>query len=353
MRIDLGASVTWDSAQASAHEFFAWWLNELSRMVPEKFRGRAAGLFGRHVIDLDGALWRLAREDGTATGINLNPESPDLELRDLVARIDPRVLAERIAVRIPASDVLVRHVRLNAAAASRLKSAVRLQLDRLSPFRADDVAFDCRAPARAQTGEIDVEVAILPMASLRATEERLAAIGFHIGEFRAGWARFAPTKTTLSREERLQLGLAGVALAAAVGAFLLAPALRDSELQSLNDDVAHLRAPAREAALLRDKWERLQGPLAAASAALDAPGYLDVLEKLTAVLPDDAQLSLLTIEGNTIHLEGSARDAQHVADILANTRLFSDVHLHGHARMGAREGFNIFLSLAGTSEPGT
>jgi Tfp pilus assembly protein PilN len=355
MRIDLSAAVTRESVQDTARTFFRWWSGELLALVPNTWQSRASALFRRYTLRLDEGDWRLIVGDGSDLEIQLDPALSDVELRDLIRRIEPRALGERMAVEIPESGVLIRHVRMNAAAKPRLRSAVRLQIERLFPFKANTVACDCHALGHGNQGEIDVEVAVVPIETLDTLRQRLEQIGFEVGQFGVigKSIRFSGPRSGWTRPEKTQLALAGTALAAATCAILLAPILRDAELQSLNDEIVHLRAPARQAALVLDQWEQLREPLAVVTQRLGQPSYLDVIKSLTNVLPDDAQLSLLTIDGSTVHIEGTARSAKHIADLLGLAHAFSSVRVRDHAQTSNGERFGIFLSLSQPEAPRT
>jgi hypothetical protein len=243
---------------------------------------------------------------------------------------------------------------MNAAAKSRLRSAVKLQLERLFPFKADAVAFDCLS-RDGVGGEIDVDIALVPLETLNALRQRFERIGFTVSRFSVIGEKFnfPNPQGRWTKQEKTQLSLAGAALAAATLAILLAPGMRDAEFQSLDQEIAQLRAPARQAAMIRDQWERLREPLAAVSRRLNQPSYLDILKTLTNALPNDVQLSSLTIDGSTVHIEGTARSAKHIADLLAQAHAFSGVRLRDHARAVNGERFGIFLSLAEPEASGT
>ncbi len=355
MRIDLNSNVSFESAQTALFKFLAWWRGELLAVVPESLRRRAQMLFSQYRLDLAQSPWVLARSGQAESAIILPVDEPPIEKHERLLKLDRRVLATRIDVLIPSSDILLRRLRLPLAARNRLRAAVGLQLERLTPFRASNIAYDCRATPDPETWDLDVEVAIISKATLAAYEEQLSAIGLKLRGFSVsdGWARFAAQRFQPTEPERLQLGLAGAGLAAALAAVLLAPTMRDTELSSLNEDVAHLRAAARGATLIRDKWEHLRQPVSAAAAQLGTPSYLDILKALTNHLPDDVQLNLLTIDGDKVHVEGTARSAARAEALLRQAQLFSDVRLREHGRIGAVERFDIFLSLAKPEASGT
>src|SRR5689334_17986893 len=100
MRIDLNASVTWESLQGGVRSFVDWWASELSALAPDSLRRAIAPLLRRYSLVIDDGGWRLSCGDQGSVEIHLDPHAPDAELRDLVARIEPRALKERVEVEI-------------------------------------------------------------------------------------------------------------------------------------------------------------------------------------------------------------------------------------------------------------
>lgn len=329
MRIDLNTPVTLDSAKAALAAFWHWWTGELRALLPGPVAERLGGAFERWAIELDGAHWRLGRRGQDGPEIILDTASPPSVMHDLIKRLEPGALVRRLDVGLPASDVLLRRIRVPASAASHMRAVVKLQLDRLSPFPPEDVLFDCRKLGPESDGEIEVEVGIVPKATLDAHEEQLAAIGLVAGRFEAAGngLMFKPTRRRWTRHEQVQAALAGVAALALIGVIVLAPILRDNELADLSAEVAALRGPALEAAAARDEIVRLQQPLRAVSARLAAPSALDTLAALTQAIPDTAQLGTLTIDGATVRFDAAASSPARTLTLLARSGRFHALHL--------------------------
>ena len=90
--------------------------------------------------------------------------------------------------------------------------------------------------------------------------------------------------------------------------------------------------------------------MAALSARAASPSELDILKLLTTRLPDSAQLSMLTIDGDRVLLEGTAPNAKDVVRALNQIQTFSSVRLRDVRTMPGGQHFSIMLAL---SEPGT
>lgn len=349
MRLDSNSPITWESASRGLREFARWWWSELRDLIAPNWLALVQSLFERRTITLDGPVWQIHARSLAAGTLTLDPAAPDMVLHDLVARLDPACLNRRIDARIAESDGLVRNIQLPAAAEQRLHSVVGLQLDRLSPLRGEDVRFDCRRIGPERDGMIDVEIAIVPKTTLQAYESRLRNVGLVPAGYRFGDTPLvlAPVQTDWTRQERVQLALGALAVLLWIGAVVLTPLSRDAELADLAGQVELLRTPATAAAAARDQLRRLQGPVAAASARLAKPNALDVLRLLSELLPDDVQLTNLTIDGDTVQLNGTGTNPPSLMALLNRSGRFRQARLIGPGIVGERASFEIEMSLVG------
>ncbi len=326
MRLDLGAPVTWDGLRKDARAVFDWWWRELADMVPLRWRDPVRAAFERPRIRLEGALWRIEGRGADDEALVLDTDLPDEALKDRIARTAPAALAQRLTAVVPETVALLRRIQLPAAASSRLRPVVGLQLGRLSPLRGDEVRFDCRKLGDLGDGLIDVEVAIVPKAALEAFEGQLGRIGLRVARFEIADKGFSLAGTDESRSgaERLQLILAGLAAALWLAAAVAIPWSRTAEIATLSGEAASLRAPAAQALAARTELMQLQGPFAAAAARLSRPDALDVLRLLTDLMPDGVQLSDLALERETLRFSGTGGDAKRIAAMLNRSGRFRD-----------------------------
>ena len=176
---------------------------------------------------------------------------------------------------------------------------------------------------------MDVDVGIVPKATLLAYEERLKNIGLAVGRF-----RFADTGLTLARvgsgwtaHERVQLAFAGLAAVLWLGAVVLIPISRDLEIDRLSAEAASLRAPAARASAIRAELIHMQAPVSAASARQAQLDALDALRAVTQLLPDDVQLSSFSLQRGLIGMEGRAEDPGRVVTLLNKSAYFRGAHL--------------------------
>jgi general secretion pathway protein L len=348
LRFDLKTQITWPGLVDAARRFLAWWQERLWEVLPGPLRAHATAAFDGWTAHLDGRTMRLRAASADHDDLVLDYDAADDELRARVAQLAPACLRRRVDVVIPPDQGLLRSVHLPAAAQQRLRSVIELQLDRLSPFRAGDVRFDCRSVDAPSGGEIAVEIGIVPRQRLREIEQRLGRLGIAVRRFGFDGMpfSFAPVEPRRTSHEKLQYVLAGIAAAAFLCAVVLTPILRAAEIDGLAADVGRLRGPAHQAVSLQDELRRAQAPLNAAASVLARPGALDILRSLTEILPADVQLTDLKIDGAAIRLSGYGSNAARLATLLRGSGRFAHVHLSGPVGKAAdgRERFEIEMA---------
>jgi general secretion pathway protein L len=351
VRIDLRSHVTWESTKAAARAFGIWWLAEILALLPDEWRTRANAWLARPMMRLEGARWIVSWPQSAFESIVLDASLSDAAMRDELVRASKDRPIGSLAFMLSAREVMRRTVRLPMAAASRLRSAVELQLGRLSPFSGDEVVFDCASPvAASQSGEIDVDVAIVPSATLERHQAWLARLGLAASEFvvqgsdhrfrmaASGWHK---DRLALSQA----MGAAGLALW--ILAYFLAPSMREREIESEIAQMNALRASSLDAARAKDQLDQLRGPAAFLADKEQVTPPLDALEAVTLGFPNNARLIHLEIRGNQARARGVVTDTQSLMQVLTKSNRFADVRFAGATEKMAdgRNRFVIDLTL--------
>ncbi len=333
MRIDLRAQVTFDGVVAGVRAFGHWWTSEILAMLPDERAKSIRAWLSRPHMRLAGSGWVVSWPHSNIESITVDASLPDPAFRNALRRQSDDRLEGPMCLELPAREVLRRTLRLPVAALSRLRSAVELQLERFSPFRKEDVVFDCFVPpGEARDGEVDVEVAIVPRATLERYQEWLQRLGLSATEFQVENSdhRFSGARPGW-RLDRKSLPLAVGAIGAALwlGAYLLAPSLREGEIESVSGQINALRVTSNDASHAKDALDQLSGPAAFLAGKEQVATPLDALEILTLGFPNNARLSNLEIEGNRVRATGESPDAMQMMDILSKSNRFTDIRFDG------------------------
>ncbi|HEY3518553.1 MAG TPA: hypothetical protein VGL98_16005, partial [Gammaproteobacteria bacterium] len=201
-----------------------WWLEGLWIGLPARVR---AALF----TERSELVVRLAGDTAMVSAPNKEPiavDTNDANAPGALAYLVSETHLPDVSVLLPRHIVLTRALRFPAAVENELRIVLRHELDRLTPFAIDDIAFDYRIRERGD-GVLLVDVALVRRAVLDDVVAKLERIGLR------------PTAATtedasglrlplnlLPRRRRLRVPVARLSLRPALGlgaALLLAAAL--------------------------------------------------------------------------------------------------------------------------------
>ena len=346
--------------------FLSWWGRALLSWLPRRWRlalgmerGRLllqpeAGGLELRIEDGDG-LRDLARlpaferdaQAGAALATLLTPSSHDL----------PRWLL------LPAGVALRRRLVLPAAAGERLRDVVGFEIDRQTPFAADEVAFDARALGRREgDGQIEAELVVVPRQSLQAAEAVLGDLSGQLAGIDVLGADGAPLGINLLAPaqrrrqadpmRRWNLVLAAVALVA--GAAMLWQVLhnRRAAADAFEQVAAERARAARGVSLQRQQLvDMVEGQAFLDRTRAGRPTAVEVLDELTRRLPDSTYLEKLAIEGDRITLIGRSSEAAALPGRLEGAKLWRAPALAGALQPDPRSGRDIFTLTAELVKP--
>jgi general secretion pathway protein L len=345
MAVDLSLGSGSRSLASLATRFFAWWFGELVACIPSALRQLVAG---RQRL-----LYLLLRDDGTEIFeggekprpfARLEPDAPDAAQRVLLKRLEEKgPWAEVLAV-IPSERALHRRLPLPAAVAENLRESVGFDIDRLTPFKAEEVVYQARiAGLDRQRGQVICELTVVPRATVDAALKRAMTLGVRPDRIAVEppeetGAAAAPIDLPMApggRADRwlpwrLPAALVGLAAALALISLLLHFDRDDAVLAAYAAETAKYRPAADAAAKLREQVLSLARTRAeAATQRASLPLTVDVLAELTARLPDDTWLTDLRISDGHIELGGYANSAATLVPIIEDSPMFQGARLSG------------------------
>lgn len=160
-----------------------WWTGELARLVPERFSVLRGGARAPMVaLEGDDVVLASPAPGGGEARTVLGP------LDDARRKAAVRALLERAGetrgrarVALGHDETLVRKVTMPAATEENLRQVLAFEMDRLTPFRADEVYFDYRVLSRdAAAGQILVLLAVARREVVDARVQKLRALGANV-----------------------------------------------------------------------------------------------------------------------------------------------------------------------------
>lgn len=335
--------------------FWGWWRRCLVAWLPRGWRKLLGWSQDRLLLSRDGDEFRVRWED----------DGQLHELARIPAAAGPlpldRLLGARAAALprwwlLPATTGLRRRLRLPETAAKHLREVAGFEIDRQTPFLADDVRYDVRTIEHRDDGQLEVELAVVPHRLLdgvlagQGGAMVLAGVDLADAEGRPLGFNLLPASDRRRRSDpmrRWNLLLVVIALAAMVAAGARMLDNRRAAADALQQRVDGQLAQARLVAAQRD---RLAG-LVEGAAFLDQkraarPAVVEVWAEATRRLPAGTWLEKFSIEGDTLLLTGYSNDAPSLVARMEGSPLWRKPALTGVLQADAASGRNRFTLTA-------
>lgn len=346
-----------------ASAFWRWWSGEISRLVPERLsmlHGRArAPMLAIEAEDLVLVEPKIAGD----SRVGLAPLDEGRRRAALAALLERAGEGRgRARVALGHDDVLVRRVTMPAATEENLRQVLAFEMDRLTPFRADEVYFDYRVISRdAAAGQLLVQLAIARREIVEARVAALRALGASVQGVGlredAGGAGYAPLdllpseqrgERESSRERLLQRALA-IAVVLLAAAALLVPIVKKREtVVALHPVVEKARQEAEATdAIARELDKQVADYNFLLSRKHGAYPALAFIEEVTRLLPDTTwvqQMDLKTV-GKTreLQLTGETSSSSKLIEILEGSALLRNATPRGTETRGSQPNTVRFL----------
>jgi general secretion pathway protein L len=297
--------------RTGASGFLRWWLGELTGLVPRSVRAGMQRRRMRPVIAFDAGtatLWQPAMRDGEpvmepVAEVALGPDAATTAAAGRTA-FDSIAHPGATTVSLSPRQTLRRRLTLPGAIEDDLKQALAYDLDRHTPFKAEELYFDAVVVERdAARGEIHVDLAAAKRAVVDQALQHAQAWGANVVAVVPDAARqAAASRLNLLPESRQpaespwrrwQLWAPAGALAAIA---LPLWQKREHAIALLQQTDAAL-AEAAVSERLRTELDRLVGEYNFALERKFAfPSTIAMLEEITKLLPDDTWLTQMEMK---------------------------------------------------------
>ncbi|MEO6076656.1 MAG: PilN domain-containing protein [Dokdonella sp.] len=345
--------------------FFSWWGNELARTLPPRWRSllseRSDALLLERA-DRELIVWR-ERGNDTPTefgriSLDIPPEDQAAEFSRLRARIEnPSV---RTVLCIDNDRVLRRIVTLPAAAEANLRQVLSFEMDRQTPFKADQVYFDSRVVSRDASGRnMHVEMVLMPRSQL---DEEIAVVaggalpmdGIDTWQRNEGHQRRHVNLLPVERRSRRRslrapiiAGLALLAIILLVANMAMSLTNRSQAVEFMRADVDRMDTTARK---VRSEKQMLVDSIAGANFLAEkkrttAP-TVALIDDLTRRIPDNTFIERLNIENNQVQLQGQSSEAAKLIGLLSGSPYIGNPTFQGPIQPDARSGKERFQITA-------
>lgn len=346
----------------SLDDFFERWHDSLVACLPDRPRRLLARDDQRLIVEPEGAAARIFQTQGGQREVLGEADSQVAgSLSALLAGVKNK--RQRSVVQLAAGSVLTRHVSFPAQVRNNLPQVLGYEIDRLSPFQADQVYFDFQVTDNpTQGGKVQVDLALCRRDLVREWLQRLRDAGVPAEQLT--WEGAWPKANLLPAQERPNpgSGIFGATKLLFLLVLLLVLAALATPIWQMHQTrseraaaVETLKAQAEKVLEMRTALERArQGSVAVLQAKWDQPRMIDLLLELTERLPDNTWIQNLDFRDGEIQLRGESAQATALIDLLDQAPGITEVTFRSPVVQVAgsgRERFHISLKYKRQEAP--
>jgi len=333
-----------------------WWWGEIEPLLPAMMRAALAEREQRIILDCVHGGFTVSHTVAPLSGgllqnnIALEECSPDIFGN-----------AREVLLRLPSDRAIVRTIELPLAAEENLREVLSFEMDRRTPFTADQVYYDYIVTGRdARSRTLQLELVVAPRKTVDTLIAELAewqiepdAVTMQRAGDRAPLAiNLLPSRARGRKAlllDRANTVLASVAALLLIAAIAIPIAQKRALLADLEPTLAAARAEAQSTIALRREVERLaegSGYLVAKKRA--GLKVVATLDEITQLLPDDTWTNQLEISSAGIKLQGQSMAAAALIPLLEGSPMLSNVAFQSpvvRAPSTGQERFQISATL--------
>ena len=348
-------------------QFLRWWGGELRELLPERWREklippRRALLFRLSRDELELGIMESDQQHQLAVfPLAEDPRLHQQKLRELL--VERELLESQRELLIDDGAVLRKEVTLPLAAESGLARALSFEMDRQTPFRADDVYFDYRVLERnRESGQLRVELLLTPRQDLDRQLVVLEDWGLAPSVVDVDVDGEPINVNLLPQEQRFRVvnwrtrfnwALAGVMVILLAAVMFQSLWLRQHQIAAVEQAIEEVRSEAMRVQQIRQQI----------TDAYEAAGFLTerrasavptvkILAEVTRVLPDDTFLDRVVIGDGTVQMQGKSNNAQRLIELVNQSKYFDNAAFRGPTRLDSRTQREIFDLTANSSTGG-
>jgi general secretion pathway protein L len=347
-------------------DFYIWWTTGLLLYLPASLR---------QIIDSNRESLSVELNDQTlfmqfASGNPDNPaESNSALLEDESGKAaclkwlsDKLTHKTRIQLLIPDNKILHKQLTLPKAAADNLRQVLTFEMDRRTPFTADQVYFDYSIGGKdVNNADLQVELYVTPKTHVDQLLETLKTFNLTPHTVNSMEAiKTHPELNLMPVDKRpLQKNNTNqpVVLLSALAVFLLlavlyVPVIKQHRyLDTLEQEIDTHRNLAMQAKHLEEQRDKLLfNSQFLAEKQKDHLPVIDQLNELTNLLPDHTWVSRFTLTNGNIQIQGESDAASSIIELMESSEHFSNARFISPVTrndQSQKDKFNISANITG------
>jgi general secretion pathway protein L len=364
-------------------KFFRWWLRELDFLVPEKIRQLVNEKQGFIIVRPEGNQLALTYVHSARHGVyaasqagvsvaNRQAEpvailernaSGIAQYKALLAK-DERLAKADLILRLTGQEAIQKELALPAAVKENLFQVVSYELDRYTPFKAEQVYFAVKPlEGENEPGQIRVMLVLTPKETLDVLYEDIGAMGMSPlfvdyeaspNDLEQRYDGYNLLPEGLREKTANAPRLIYTALIAAVflllGAVVVMPVLFEyksvnalqKKIDAIEKDAKGVKALQKEIDAMIDETRQL---IAEKSAA---PAVVDMLNTLSTLMKDDTWLTYAQYSDGHLQIQGQSPAASTLIGVLEDSELFANARFVSPVtqdKTSGRERFQITVDV--------
>lgn len=347
----------------------AWWLTGLGYLVPAPVRRLVQHLPDRITVEFkdQGQQLLCKHYPGDATSPDAEQVfilDRDMQNADLSRWLQGQgVTNTEIALLVPEDMILQKALMLPAAAGQNLRQVLGFEMDRRTPFAADQIYFDYLLDREdKENHQLHIQLYITPRQQVDRLLAILGGLGINPDTLAIAGPRQNSGLNLLPPEQRQVTSVnQSHTLTAflALSAFALLLAVLYLPLLEQEDSLKHLEA---DIAGSKEVVAKLQGVKLQKDALLEKAGFLatkrnnyipviDLLLELTRIIPDDTALNRFYLADGKIQLQGESANASQMIQSIESSEMLTDVKFSApviYNEASRKDKFSISAQLSGT-----
>lgn len=316
--------------------FFQWWKVGLRSCIPGRLYTRLIGERMRWVLDLkeDRAVARcLSEQDEEIQRLTVSEPG---ELQSLIQVMGQKTRPPTLSILLPEAWVLCKTVSLPAAVMKNLSQVLSYEMDRLTPFHPADIYFDYKLNSQVTgQGQVEVDLAVVQRNLLNKWIDGIlqANIRLRTISTEGVWSGldFARGITRLKTQKRANKGRRFRHILA-ISTLLLGIAALVSPLWQMRSVAIGLNEKVATAKRKTEAVLRLKSRIEAAESAFNyvveqrkqSMPVIQVLDRVTRLLPDDTWVQQLDLKGDMIEIRGVSGQATRLIKLFEDDASFTD-----------------------------
>jgi len=340
-----------------AGQFFQWWGEELRNAMPAQLRARMQYARRKLLMQVGDGEIALSIDDAEAIqsldslSIDQGAQLQQQRIRELLQQHELTEVNRDLL--LSEAVVLRTEVVMPLAAEASLRQALAYEMDRHTPFQAEEVFYTWRMMSRdREAGQLHFELCVTPREPVEANIELLKRLGLAPtgvdvtspdGPLGINLLPEALRYRIVNQQDRLNWAIGAVAVF--LMAFVMAQSLwlREHQVEAIGEAIDNVRAEAMAVQQIRKQIDDAGEAAGFLQSHKIENGYkLEMLAELSSILPEDTYLDRLSMHADTVQMQGKSENAQRLIELINASPYFENASFRGPTRLDNRSGKEIF-----------